>query len=90
MISNVNKAIQDTERANSRPFRRSPYVVPSKAVIRKEERLKTIREENHFDDLGVSDDTSTSSGVPDGYEETDIVLCVNGSPVNGAILFNED
>jgi hypothetical protein len=31
-----------------------------------------------------------SSGVPAGYVETDIILCVNGSPVNGKILFKED
>lgn len=29
-------------------------------------------------------------GVPEGYAETDIILCVNGSPVNGKILFKED
>jgi hypothetical protein len=31
-----------------------------------------------------------AGGVPEGYEETDIVLCDNGSPVNGKILFKED
>ena len=29
-------------------------------------------------------------GIPEGYEETDIVLCDNGSPVNGKILFKPD
>lgn len=29
-------------------------------------------------------------GLPDGYEETAVVLCQNGSPVNGQILFKED
>jgi hypothetical protein len=29
-------------------------------------------------------------GVPEGYEETDIILCENGSPVNGKILFKAD
>ena len=28
-------------------------------------------------------------GLPDGYVETDVILCVNGSPVNGQILFYE-
>jgi predicted DNA-binding antitoxin AbrB/MazE fold protein len=31
-----------------------------------------------------------SGGIPEGYEETDIILCQNGSPVNGKILFNPD
>ena len=31
-----------------------------------------------------------AGGVPEGYEETDIILCQNGSPVNGKILFNTD
>jgi len=31
-----------------------------------------------------------AGGVPEGYEETDIVLCDNGTPVNGKILFKED
>ena len=30
------------------------------------------------------------TGVPKGYEETSIVLCENGTPVNGKILFKED
>lgn len=29
-------------------------------------------------------------GLPDGYVETDVILCVNGSPVNGQFLFKED
>lgn len=32
----------------------------------------------------------SGGGVPEGYEETDIVLCDNGSPVNGKILFKPD
>lgn len=31
-----------------------------------------------------------AGGIPEGYEETDIVLCDNGTPVNGKILFKED
>ena len=31
-----------------------------------------------------------AGGIPEGYEETDIVLCQNGSPVDGKILFNPD
>ena len=30
-----------------------------------------------------------SSGIPDGYVETEVILCVNGSPVTGNILFQE-
>ena len=29
-------------------------------------------------------------GVPDGYEETDVILCQDGSPVSGQILFKPD
>lgn len=29
-------------------------------------------------------------GVPNGYEETDVILCQNGSPVSGQILFKPD
>jgi hypothetical protein len=29
-------------------------------------------------------------GLPDGYVETDVILCVDGSPVNGQFLFKED
>lgn len=32
----------------------------------------------------------SGGGVPEGYEETSIVLCDNGTPVNGKILFNPD
>jgi len=33
---------------------------------------------------------TNGNGMPEGYEETDIVLCENGSPVNGKILFKPD
>lgn len=33
---------------------------------------------------------ANGGGLPDGYEETAVVLCQNGSPVNGQILFKED
>jgi len=29
-------------------------------------------------------------GLPDGYVETAVIICVNGSPVNGQFLFKED
>lgn len=29
-------------------------------------------------------------GLPDGYVETDFIMCVNGSPVSGKILFKAD
>jgi len=32
----------------------------------------------------------SGGGLPDGYVETDVILCVNGSPVNGQFLFKED
>ena len=28
-------------------------------------------------------------GLPDGYVETDVILCVNGSPISGQFLFKE-
>ena len=31
-----------------------------------------------------------SGGLPDGYDETAVILCGNGSPVNGSILFKAD
>jgi len=30
------------------------------------------------------------SGLPEGYVETDVILCVNGAPVYGQFLFKED
>lgn len=29
-------------------------------------------------------------GIPDGYTETAVTLCENGSPITGSILFNAD
>ena len=29
-------------------------------------------------------------GLPDGYAETNFIMCVNGSPVSGKILFKEN
>jgi len=33
---------------------------------------------------------SSGGGVPDGYVEQDVTLCVNGAGVSGKILFKED
>lgn len=33
---------------------------------------------------------SGGGGVPNGYEETEVILCDNGSPVNGSILFKPE
>ena len=32
----------------------------------------------------------SGGGLPDGYVETDVIICVNGSPVSGQFLFKED
>lgn len=34
--------------------------------------------------------TGGSGGLPEGYVETAVTLCQNGSPVTGSILFNPD
>lgn len=33
---------------------------------------------------------SSGGGLPEGYVETDVIICVDGSPVNGQFLFKED
>lgn len=33
---------------------------------------------------------STGSGVPDGYEEYDAIICNDGTPESGRILFKPD
>lgn len=33
---------------------------------------------------------SSGGGIPEGYIETAVILCQNGSPVNGSILFKAD
>lgn len=32
----------------------------------------------------------SGGGIPEGYEETDVILCVNGTATNGKILFKLD
>ena len=31
-----------------------------------------------------------SNGLPDGYVETSVIICVDGQPVSGQFLFKED
>jgi len=40
--------------------------------------------------ISISIDTTQIGGLPDGYVETDVILCINGSPVAGQFLFKED
>jgi len=37
-----------------------------------------------------SSSSGGGGGLPDGYDETAVILCENGSPVNGSILFKAD
>jgi len=39
---------------------------------------------------GSGEGGDDSAGLPEGYVETDFIMCSNGSPVNGKILFNPD
>lgn len=34
--------------------------------------------------------TSGGDGLPEGYVETAVILCVDGAPLNGSILFKAD
>ena len=34
--------------------------------------------------------TGGGTGVPEGYVETSVILCQNGSPLTGSILFKPD
>ena len=36
------------------------------------------------------DSSGGGGGLPDGYVETAVIICVNGSPVSGQFLFKED
>lgn len=49
-------------------------------------------DDNGIDAIGrvAADGGDSGGGLPDGYVETDVILCVNGSPVNGQFLFKED
>ena len=39
---------------------------------------------------GSGDSGDSGGGIPEGYIETAVILCQNGSPVNGSILFKAD
>ncbi len=80
---------KDTERANSRVFRSRVNVRGDDGISR----LVTFDKGSYIHEIG-QDSTDVEQGggggVPDGYVETDVILCQNGSPVNGQILFKED
>ena len=37
-----------------------------------------------------TNDSAASGGLPDGYVETAVTICANGSPVSGQFLFKQD
>ena len=43
---------------------------------------------DHFDPNIIDDDSG--GGLPDGYVETAVIICVDGAPVYGQFLFKED
>lgn len=58
----------------------------SNIEVRQGEKTSIKQSENNT----VIEVAGGTGGIPEGYEETDIVLCDNGTPVNGKILFNPD
>lgn len=51
----------------------------------------SINDGNGIDSIGAGDEPDGGGGgLPDGYVETAVIICVNGSPVSGQFLFKED
>lgn len=85
---------RDTDKARSRTFKRRSFVLPTK------ERAADTRESDTRGQIDFGRDSVSTTpgtdegggggGVPDGYVETDVILCQNGTPVAGQILFKED
>jgi len=95
-MEDLTKTQIDTARANSRTFQRRDFQSPPRERIEDKaaERARmnraampTISDDHFIDEIPRF---SSGGGLPAGYVETDIILCVNGSPVNGKILFKED
>ena len=63
---------------------------------RKRQTLEEPKSVELYGDGGISISSAApssdpeASGLPAGYVETDVILCVNGSTVSGTILFKED
>ena len=63
------------------------YVPPNN-----EEAIATATNDTFGNDSFSFDESPAGgeSGIPEGYEETDVILCQNGSPVSGSILFKPE
>lgn len=84
---------RDTDRANSRTFKRRNFMAPPRseieAQVEAEQPKHTGIAREHFIDELPRESEQPAGGLPDGYVDTEVVLCRNGSPVNGSILFKE-
>jgi hypothetical protein len=60
--------------------------------LKKDATTGSVGDELNFDEVKADKNPEISSGggLPAGYVETDFIMCVNGSPVSGKILFKED
>jgi len=82
---------RDTDRANRRVFRSKRSIRGDSGVSR----TVTFDKGSYIHEIGqdasdVESGSGGGGGLPDGYVETDVILCQNGSPVNGKFLFKED
>ena len=53
----------------------------------------SVNDGQGIDSIGAGGDSGggdSGGGIPEGYIETAVILCQNGSPVNGSILFKAD
>lgn len=47
-------------------------------------------QDDGIDNVDSTENSDDGGGLPDGYVETAVIICVNGSPVSGQFLFKED
>jgi len=85
---------RDTQRANGRTFKRRSFMAPPRSEVEAEMDEETYHHEGianeHFvDELPRDDAPAESGGLPDGYEETEVVICdrATNTAVGGEILF---
>ena len=92
----VRDAVRDIRKRESEALGRATSTSERRLIketalkLKKDATSGSVGDELNFDEVKADKSPEISSGLPAGYVETDVILCQDGSPVNGQILFKAE
>jgi len=93
MKDEMNKALREASSTKERREIREQFRIDTNKASSQTDNQTDVNQDSNErgeDNFNPSYHEMPVGGLPDGYVETAVTICVNGSPVYGQFLFKED